>query len=58
MSIEPTPIEHMEIQFGLLVNGIKNMLATLPASDDVRAAMEELEAAIKQHQGEKNGTRH
>lgn len=58
MQQEPTPIEQMEMAFGSLVENMKAMIATLPPSDDVRASMAELEAAIKQHQGEKNGTRH
>ena len=47
MTNEPTPQEQMEMAFGSMVEHMKAMIATLPPSDDVRASMAELEAALE-----------
>ena len=58
MNIEPTPQEQAEMAFFSLVNGMKNLLATLPATPDVIASVRELDAEIAKFNGEHNGTRH
>lgn len=47
---EPTPQEQAEMAFFSLVNGMKNLLATLPATPDVIASVRELEAALQERE--------